>query len=122
MKKFLPYILLHSIIFIYSLGGICSKTAASKEFLSLEWILLYGLLMLSLAIYAVMWQQILKKIPLNTAYSNKSVTVVWGMVWGITIFGESINAANIIGAVLILCGIILMVTGESRDKEDSKNE
>ena len=75
MKKAIPYIVLHLIILIYSLGGICSKTAASKDFLSFEWILFYGLVLLSLGIYAVLWQQVLKKVNLNVAYASKAVTL-----------------------------------------------
>ncbi|MBP3854448.1 MAG: EamA family transporter [Ruminiclostridium sp.] len=122
MKKVLPYIILHTIVFIYSLGSICSKAAASKDFLSFDWILLYGLVLLSLAVYAILWQQVLKKVPLNTAYANKSVTVIWGMIWGVTVFRETLTPANIIGAVLILAGIILMVTGgKSSDGAVSEN-
>ncbi|MBP5606540.1 MAG: EamA family transporter [Ruminiclostridium sp.] len=122
MKKILPYIVLHIIIFIYSLGGICSKIASGKEFLSFEWIFFYGLLLLSLAVYAVLWQQVLKKLPLNVAYCNKAVTVVWGMVIGSIVFNETIRVGNIIGAVLILAGIILMVTGENKQEKEKPGD
>lgn len=123
MKKVLPFILLHAIIFIYSLGGICSKTAASKDFLSLEWIMLYGLVLLSLAVYALVWQQVLKMLPLNLAYASKSVTVIWGMFWGALIFGETITVPHVIGALIILAGIVLMVTGErGKNGEEQKND
>ncbi len=120
--KIVPYILLHLIIFIYSLGGICSKTAASKDFLSFDWIVMYGLVLISLAVYALLWQQILKKIPLNTAYASKAVTVIWGMIWGVVIFGESISPLQIIGALVILAGIVLMVTGGSKNSEEKHDE
>lgn len=123
MKKVLPYIVLHAIILIYSLGGICSKTAASKEFMSFEWILFYGLLMIILAFYAIAWQQILKKLPLNIAYANKAITVIWGMLWGCTAFGESLSIPGIIGGALILAGIILMSPPDKNgDKEKKSNE
>lgn len=123
MKKVLPYIALHVVILIYSLSGICSKTAASKEFLSFEWMLFYGLVLLILAFYAIVWQQILKKLPLNVAYANKAITVVWGMLLGCMIFGETVNVPRIIGGVLILAGIILMSpAGKSEDKEKKDNE
>lgn len=123
MKKVLPYIVLHAIILIYSLGGICSKTAASKEFMSFEWILFYGLLMIILAFYAIAWQQILKKLPLNIAYANKAITVIWGMLWGCIAFGESLSIPGIIGGALILAGIILMSPPDKNgDKEKKSNE
>ncbi len=123
MKKVLPYIALHVVILIYSFSGICSKTAASKDFLSFEWLLFYGLVLLILAFYAIVWQQILKKLPLNVAYANKAITVIWGMLLGCIVFGETVNVPRIIGGVLILAGIILMSpAGKSKDREKKGNE
>lgn len=70
-----------------------------------------------MAVYAVLWQQILKKVPLNLAYANKAVTLVWGMVWGAVIFKEHISVSNIIGAVIVLAGVLLMVTGGEKKNE-----
>ncbi|MBO6232245.1 MAG: EamA family transporter [Ruminiclostridium sp.] len=123
MKKIVPYIVLHAVMAVCSVGGICSKMAASKEFLSPEWILLYGLLLFTLAFYAVMWQQILKKIPLNVAYANKAVGLIWGMMWGCIVFNETIGVPQIIGALLILAGIILMApVGDKGSKEKKDDE
>ncbi len=116
-KKLLPYIALHFIVFLYSLGGICSKLAASRDFLSFEWIVLYGLLLLSLAIYAVTWQQILKSIPLNTAYTGKSVGVIWTMLWGVLVFHERLNILHFVSAAFIIAGVILMTTSGKNEKE-----
>jgi multidrug transporter EmrE-like cation transporter len=123
MKKYLPFIVLHGIIAIYSVSGICSKAAASKDLLSPEWIVLYGLLLLILAFYAVMWQQILKRLPLSVAYANKGVGVIWGIVWGALVFGENISPGCIIGAVLIVAGVVLMSpAGEKVEKEKRSDE
>ena len=82
------YILLHIVLLLYSMGGICSKLAAGQSFLSLKFILFYGILLLNLAVYALLWQQILKRLPLVTAYANKAITVIWGMLWGYLFFQE----------------------------------
>jgi len=111
MKKIFPYILLHAIIILYSLGGICSKAAASKDFMSFEWILFYGIEIAILGIYAIAWQQVLKKVQLNIAYASKAVTLIWSTIWGITIFSETITWNNVIGGIIVLSGVILMVTG-----------
>ena len=86
-------------------------------FLSFEWIMLYGLLLVIMAVYAVLWQQILKKLPLNVAYANKAVSVIWGMLWGVLLFKETITLNNIIGAVIVIAGVILMVTGGEKKHE-----
>lgn len=117
MKKIKPYLILHLILLVYSLSGICSKTASSKQFLSFEFILFYGLVLFIMAVYALLWQQVLKSIPLNIAYANKAVTLVWGMVWGAVVFKEQITITNIIGAVVVLAGVLLMVTGGEKKNE-----
>ncbi len=117
MKKFKPYIFLHLIILFNSLGGICSKIASQKQFLSFEFCFFYGMALFVLAVYAVLWQQAIKKIPLNIAYSNKAVTLIWGIIWGAVIFREHISITNIIGAAVVLAGVLLMVTGGEKKNE-----
>lgn len=117
MKKFKPYFLLHLILFIYSLNGICSKVASGETFLSFRFCLFYGLAILGLGIYALLWQQVLKSIPLNIAYANKAITLIWGMLWGAFIFKETITINNIIGAVVVLFGVLLMTTGGVKQNE-----
>lgn len=104
------YIFLHAILIMYSLGGVFSKSAAQHEFLSFGFILFYGLVLANLFVYAILWQQALKRLPLTTAFANKSITVVWGMLWGILFFREKISLFMIIGAAVIVFGIYLVVT------------
>ena len=65
--------------------------------------------MLILGIYAIFWQQILKKFTLTTAFFNKAVIVIWGMIWGTLFFKEKITLNMIIGAIIVLIGISLVV-------------
>ena len=48
--------------------------------------------------------------PLTAAYANKSVSLVWGIVWGAAIFHESVTIGKIAGAALIIMGIVLYST------------
>ena len=117
MKKIKPYIILHIILMVYSAGGICSKLASGQPFLSFKFCLFYGGTILCLGIYAILWQQVLKMIPLNIAYANKAITLVWGMVWGLLIFKERITVTNVVGALIVLTGVLLMVTGGEKQNE-----
>lgn len=117
MKRFKPYIILHIILLIYSLSGICSKTASGKEFLSFEFCLFYGLVIFIMGVYALLWQQVIKQIPLNVAYANKAITLVWGMTWGAIVFKEQITPTNIIGVAVVLAGVLLVVTGGEKKNE-----
>ena len=113
MKSGYKYmIILHILLGVYSLTGVASKFAAGEEFMSFKFILFYGLSLFGLFIYAFVWQQIIKHMPLITAYANKGVTVIWGILWGYFIFSEEITIRKIIGAVIIIAGIVLIVTAD----------
>lgn len=111
-EKLKPYIGLHIILLLYSAGGICAKYAANAEFLSLKFIFFYGIVILDLFLYAICWQQILKHMPLFVAYVNKSVVVIWGILWGYIFFSEDINWRNIVGALVIIAGVYLVVSDD----------
>lgn len=86
--------------------------AGKSEFLSVRFFFFYGLVLLNLFVYAIVWQQVLKKLPLVTAFANKAVTVIWGMLWGMLIFKERITIWNVFGAVIIMIGIFLVVNAD----------
>ncbi|MCR5301523.1 MAG: EamA family transporter [Lachnospiraceae bacterium] len=114
--KYKYMILLHLILALYSVTGIASKFAAGEEFLSPKFILFYGIVLAGLFIYAFFWQQVIKHMPLITAYANKGVTVVWGIVWGYLIFSEEISVKKLLGACVIIAGIVLIVTADAADE------
>ena len=93
---------------IYSLSSICSKFASAETFLSFRYILFMGLMVFCLGIYAILYQQILKKNPLSVAFANKGTTILWAILLGYLIFREEVTVFNIIGALIVLCGIIFM--------------
>ncbi len=112
MKKYKYILLLHTLLAVYSMSGIASKYAAQQTFLSGAFCLLYGIVMLLLVFYAVFWQQIIKKMSLITAYANKAVTVVWGIVWGLLYFDDPLGFWKITGAVVIVIGVYIVVSSE----------
>ena len=56
-------------------------------------------------IYAIAWQQVIKKFSLSTAYANKSVYLLWSQVWAVIIFHENLSIQNIIGIMVVLVGV-----------------
>ncbi len=118
MKKTKTLLLLHLMLMIYSMSAICSKMAAKQEFLSIKFCIFYGIVILLLVFYAVGWQQIIKRLPLTTAFANKAVTVIWGIVWGIIFFKEPITPGKIIGAIMVIGGIVIyaLADGENIDE------
>ena len=71
------------------------------------------ILLAALVVYAFGWQQVIKHLPLTTAYANKAITVVWGILLGFLLFGESITLRQFIGAAVIIVGIVLFVRADN---------
>lgn len=76
--------------------------------MSFKFILYYGLEMLILAVYAVVWQQLIKKFDISVAYANKAMGLLWSIVWAILIFNETITIKNVIGVVIVIVGTIIV--------------
>lgn len=106
------FIALHIELLLFSLGGVCTKMASRYDFLSFWFIFFYGLVILNLGVYAIVWQQIIKKLPLNTAYTNKAITIVWGILWGFLFFKEQITWNMIVGALIVIVGMVLVVRAD----------
>lgn len=111
-NRMLHFLLLHLLLVIYSLSSILSKLAGAENFLSLKFCLYYGGMIAILGFYAIAWQQILRKLPLVTAYANKAVTVIWGLVWGALFFHEQITLPKILGCLIIVAGVYFVALDE----------
>lgn len=109
MKRVKEYVFLHILILLFSFSSVFSKLASGYDFLSFKFCLFYGIAILILGIYAILWQQILKKFTLTTAFLNKAVTIIWGIVLGYIILGEGIKLNMIIGAIIVLIGVCIVV-------------
>ena len=108
------YLALHLLLVVYSLNGVLSKLAAQYPFMSLRFLLLYGAGIGLLGVYAIGWQQVIKRLPLTTAYANRAVSVIWGIVWGTIIFHERLNVYQVAGALIVLVGVVLYAWADGR--------
>lgn len=111
---------LHALLVLFSFSGIASKLAAGYPFMSFGFIACYGAMVAVLGVYAIGWQQVIKRLPLTTAYANRAVTVVWGIVWGVLLFGESLNAYKVLGGAIVLAGVALFATANDETDRASK--
>ncbi|MCI6004195.1 MAG: transporter [Blautia sp.] len=111
------FLLLHISLLFSSLSGVCSKMASryTDDIFSIPFLFWFGLVFVIMFGYAIIWQQILKRMPLTVAYANKPVTLIWGIIWGSVIFDEEITWNMIAGAVVIFAGIYF-VTSEKTER------
>lgn len=99
---------LQLIVMIYTLSGVASKFASTGRFLSFKFILFYGLEIALLGIYAILWQQMIKKFDLSIAYANRSIALLWSMMWAVVFFHEQVTIKNIIGVLIVIVGTIII--------------
>ena len=101
------YDILIGINIIYACTAIFTKMASRFGFLSWNYLLWVMGAVLVMGIYALLWQQVIKRIPLSTAYMFKGTSLVFVLLLSALLFGEQITIANILGSVIIVSGIAL---------------
>ena len=100
--------ILIAINLLYACVGICTKMAALQQTGSWAYLLWFGGAVAIIGIYAVLWQQVLRRIELSTAYMFKGATLIFTMLFAALLFGEAITVPNIIGSLIIIIGITLL--------------
>lgn len=111
-KEVKDYLLLNILLMGYSFSGICSKLASNEIVFSWRWSIFYGISVIILFGYAIIWQNILKRLPLVNAYANKAITIIWGIIWGKIFFHEPVTIKKIIGSVILGIGIYYVISEE----------
>ena len=125
MKKkpgFGDILLLEISVIVYSLSTVAGNLAGQNPFLSRNYIIYFGLEFVILAIYAILWQQVIKRFQLSIAYCNKSVTLLWSMLWNFIIFSQGITPGKVAGVLLVMAGVIVMNIGGHGDEASSAGD
>lgn len=110
-KKY-DIIYLHVLLFVFSFSSIFSKCASYQEFFNTKFISLYIGLLLLLGIYAIGWQQVIRRLPLSTAFAHKSVVILWSTLWGFLFFHEELSLGKCVGILMVMVGVILFSKSE----------
>ena len=115
-------LLLQAALLIYSTSGLFSKNASAQKFLSPGFILFYGGMIMVLGIYAVLWQQVIAHVPVTTAYANKAITVIWGVILGKVFFGENIKPLQGVACLVIIAGTVMFVRADQKENKEKNGE
>lgn len=112
MKRSKKYIQLHLNILLFSLTSVFSKCASvqlNRGGMKNPWVYLFlGLMVANCGVYAIVWQKVISKFSLSTAYANRSVYLIWSQIWAVLIFGENLSVKNIIGLLIVLVGVMVV--------------
>ena len=118
LKRWGIYLLLQGLMLLFSLSTVFAKVAAGYPMRSWGFLFYYGLVIAVLGLYAILWQQVVKHMPLTSAYAGKAVTVVWGMLWGVVLFHESLSPVQWLGGAVIVAGVVLYALADKEDPHD----
>lgn len=81
--------------------------ASRQEALTRPYLLWMAGAVAVLGIYALLWQQIIKRMALSTAFMFKGTSLIFVLLISVLLFGETITLNNCIGSAVIIAGIVM---------------
>lgn len=105
-------IVLQAVVIVYTLSSVVAKYASREEMFSLPFFLFYGVEIAILGVYAILWQQMIKRFDLSVAYANRAMAILWSALWAVLLFHETLGVKQVIGILLVVAGTIF-VNGEN---------
>lgn len=118
MKKrvtFRELVVLQAVVVVYTFASIIGKFAAGQE--PVKFLLLYAVEIGVLGVYAILWQQMIRRFELSVAYANRSVALAWSLLWAVLIFGEELTVKKVVGVILVIAGTAIINGGEEQANE-----
>lgn len=107
MNKTVQYISLVLVYLFYASISVIMKYTGLQQPLTMEWCVGFVLLVATLGVYAIAWQQILKRIELGVAYMFKGLSLFFIMVLLAICYGEPITPMKLLATGIIIVGIAL---------------
>ena len=105
-------LILQAVIVIYTLSSVMAKLASGEEPFSVPFLLFYLAELVILGVYAVLWQQMIKKFELSVAYTNRAMALLWSMLWAVVLFHDRVTVKNVIGVALVIAGTLIVNGGK----------
>ena len=116
MKKKLALkdvLILQAVVGIYTVSGVIGKFAAKQQ--GIWFLALYAAEIGVLGIYAILWQQMIRRFELSVAYANRAAALVWSLVWAILIFREQVTLQQLAGIALVIVGTVVINGGKENE-------
>lgn len=105
-------LILQAVIVIYTLSSVMAKLASGQKAFSAPFLLFYLAELMILGVYAILWQQMIKKFELSVAYTNRAMALLWSMLWAVVLFHDRVTMKNVIGVALVIVGTLIVNGGE----------
>lgn len=110
-------LVLQAVVIVYTLSSVVAKLATGEAVFSFAFFLFYGLEIVILGIYAILWQQMIKRFDLSVAYANRAMAILWSAVWAVVLFRETLGIKQLIGIAFVVLGTVIV--NSEQKKEDA---
>lgn len=100
------YLALLGVNFIYACTSFFTKMASRQEVMTWPYLFWIAGAIVILGTYALLWQQVIKRMSISSAFMFKGTSLIFVLLISALLFGESITWTNILGAVIIIAGIV----------------
>ncbi|MBQ1993751.1 MAG: EamA family transporter [Lachnospiraceae bacterium] len=117
LKKIKNIVMLQAVIIIYTFSSIMSKKASQQGSDMIKALFFFGMTFVILGIYAICWQQMIKKFELSIAYANRSMAIFWSMIWARLFFNDQITFKNIVGVIIVFVGTLIINFDTSKSEK-----
>ena len=110
-------LILQAVVVVYTLSSVVAKFATGKELFSFSFFLFYGLEIVILGVYAILWQQVIKRFDLSVAYANRAMAIVWSAVWAIVLFHDVLAIKQMIGIGFVVLGTVIVNSDQKKEQK-----
>lgn len=107
--SFKTVVILLLVNLLFSTVSIAVKYTSLQQLFSMRYFIGVIVVIAMLGTYAIVWQQILKRVDITLAYMFKATGIIYVLLYSVFLFGETITVWNVIGASIIITGIVLFV-------------
>ena len=90
-EKVKTIVKLQIVVLIYTFASIFAKLASGEKLFSLSFCFFTGMELLVLFLYAMVWQQVMKKTELTVAYANREMYLLWSLRWAVVFLQNKIK-------------------------------
>lgn len=112
-------LILQGVVVIYTLSSVVAKFATGQELFSFSFFAFYGLEILILGIYAILWQQMIKRFDLSVAYANRAMALLWSAIWAIVLFHDTLALKQILGIAFVVLGTVIVNSDQKQEADDT---
>lgn len=105
-------LIIQAVVIVYTFASVLGKIAAGRA--AGGFFMIYCLQIAVLGIYALLWQQVIRRFELSVAYVNRAAALAWSLLWSVLIFGEQITVKRLAGAAFVIFGTWVVNSGSGQ--------